>query len=111
MSEAPPRSERVPTPRGEPLELVIFDCDGVLVESEPIAVRIDMQILARFGTHLSESEVVSRYVGRSQSVMKAEIEEHLGEPLPDDWQQEFRPLFTAAYEAELEPVSGITRAG
>jgi HAD superfamily hydrolase (TIGR01509 family) len=98
------------TPRGESLKLVIFDCDGVLVESEPIAIRIDMQILARFGMHLSEAEVVARYVGRSPSVMQTEIEEHLGEPLSDAWQQEYRHLFTEAYDAGLEPVSGITQA-
>jgi HAD superfamily hydrolase (TIGR01509 family) len=95
---------------GEPLELVIFDCDGVLVESEPIAIRLDVELLAQFGMRLSEADVVARYVGRSPSVMRGEIEEHLGHPLPDDWQQAHEQRFTEAYEAELEPVSGITQA-
>jgi hypothetical protein len=37
----------------EAVELVIFDCDGVLVDSEPIAVRIDLEVLAEFGLELS----------------------------------------------------------
>ncbi len=92
------------------LELVIFDCDGVLVDSEPIAVRVDAGILARLGMPLSEAEIVERFVGRSSSVMRAAVEEHLGRRLPSDWDAEFHPLYDAAFEAELEPVPGIEGA-
>ena len=49
-----------------PVELVIFDCDGVLVDSEPIAVRVDLVVLAQFGLELSETEVIERFVGRER---------------------------------------------
>jgi HAD superfamily hydrolase (TIGR01509 family) len=91
-------------------ELVIFDCDGVLVDSEPIAVRIDAEILRRLRMPLSESEIVERFVGRSSSVMRRALERHLGHALPDDWADEFRGLYDAAYEAELQPIPGIEAA-
>ena len=49
----------------EPIELVIFDCDGVLVDSERIAIRIDAMILEQLGWSLTEAEIVERFVGRS----------------------------------------------
>jgi beta-phosphoglucomutase-like phosphatase (HAD superfamily) len=45
-------------------ELVIFDCDGVLVDSERIAVRVDAIVLADLGWPLSEVEIIERFVGR-----------------------------------------------
>ncbi|HET8977765.1 MAG TPA: HAD family hydrolase [Solirubrobacteraceae bacterium] len=93
-----------------PLELVIFDCDGVLVDSEPIAVRIDKLILERLGMPLTEQEIIERFVGRSPSVMRSALEEHLGRSLADDWDREFRGLYADAYAAELEPIDGIEAA-
>jgi HAD superfamily hydrolase (TIGR01509 family) len=91
-------------------DLVIFDCDGVLVDSEPIALRIDAVMLAEYGLHLSEPEIVDRFVGRSPGVMREAIEEHLGHPLPADWNARFRPQFDAAYENELRPITGVEQA-
>ena len=93
-----------------PLELVIFDCDGVLVDSEPIAVRVEAGILSGLGMPLSEAEIIERFVGRSPSVMRAAVEAHLGRPLPSEWDVEFRRLYDAAYEADLEPIDGIEEA-
>jgi HAD superfamily hydrolase (TIGR01509 family) len=89
-------------------ELVIFDCDGVLVDSEPIAIRVDAVVLERLGWPLSETEIIERFVGRPHEFMVAEIEAHLGAPLPGDWEQEFLPMYEAAFIAELTPVDGIT---
>lgn len=88
----------------------MFDCDGVLVDSEPIALRVDLEVLARLGWHLSEAEIVDRFVGRSEEVMIAAIEEQLGHALPHDWEDEFQPLYRTALEAELRPVDGIVEA-
>ncbi len=89
---------------------MIFDCDGVLVDSERIAVPIDIEVLARFGLRLSEREVVERFVGRSESVMRHAIEGHLGRALSDDWDEQFRGWYEDAYESELAPVEGIVDA-
>jgi HAD superfamily hydrolase (TIGR01509 family) len=91
-------------------DLVIFDCDGVLVDSERIAVRIDAVVLARLGWPLSEAEIIERFVGRSEAYMTTEIEAAIGRPLPEGWEGEFTPLYRAALEAELLPVDGIVEA-
>ena len=93
-----------------PISLVIFDCDGVLVDTERIAVRIDVIVLAELGWPMTEAEVVERFMGRSDEEMTAEIETHLGRRLPASWEEPFRHLYRQAFEAELEPVAGVVEA-
>lgn len=93
-----------------PIELVIFDCDGVLVDSERIAVRVDALVLAELGWHLTEADIVDRFMGRSSRSMTKDIEAHLGRSLPADWEEEFGPLYHDALVAELAPVPGIVDA-
>jgi HAD superfamily hydrolase (TIGR01509 family) len=90
--------------------LVIFDCDGVLVDSEPIAVRVDVEMLAEVGIEMSEAEVIERYVGRSPEVMLAETEKQLGRRVPDDWFERGEARIRKAYVTELAPVDGIVEA-
>jgi HAD superfamily hydrolase (TIGR01509 family) len=92
------------------LELVIFDCDGVLVDSEPLAIRIDAILFAEFGMPMSEEEIVDRFVGRSPSVTRDAIEAHLGHPLPEDFEARSRAMFDEVYARELEPIDGIEEA-
>jgi beta-phosphoglucomutase-like phosphatase (HAD superfamily) len=68
-----------------PIELVIFDCDGVLIDSEHLAVGVDLQVLGELGWPVSRAEVIERFVGRSDRETQAEIEAHLGRRLPIDW--------------------------
>jgi HAD superfamily hydrolase (TIGR01509 family) len=96
----------------EPLgwDLVIFDCDGVLVDSERLSVRIDVRVLAELGWPLTEAEIIDRFVGRSEAYMAAEIEKALGRPLPPGWEDSFQALYRDAFEAELEAVDGVVAA-
>jgi HAD superfamily hydrolase (TIGR01509 family) len=91
----------------DPFELVIFDCDGVLVDSERIAVRVEAELLAELGWPLSEAEIVERFMGRTDGFMDQAIEAQLGDRLPDDWKDRFHRRYRAAYDAELAPVDGI----
>ena len=91
-------------------ELVIFDCDGVLVDSEPLAVRIDQKLLERVGMKLSDQEVIDRFVGRSHSVMRDAVAQHLGHAIPDDLAQEFDRIYRHACETELRAVDGVGQA-
>jgi HAD superfamily hydrolase (TIGR01509 family) len=91
-------------------DLVIFDCDGVLVDSERIAVRIDAIVLERLGWPLPEAEIVERFVGRSDAYMTSEIEAAIGRPLPAGWEGEFSPLYREALAAELTAVDGVIEA-
>lgn len=65
----------------QPIELVIFDCDGVLVDSERIAVRVDAFVLAELGWELTEAEIIDRFMGCSGQSMTRQMEEHLGRSL------------------------------
>ena len=85
--------------------LVIFDCDGVLVDTERITVRTEAFILTRLGWPMTEDEVVERFVGRSAAHMHAEVEGRLGRRV--DWQVEFEAPTRAALERDLVPVDGI----
>lgn len=89
-----------------PPRLVIFDCDGVLVDTERIAVPIDVKLLADAGWELSAEEVVERWLGRSEADCLREIEEHFGHPL-GDLKLESDDRYREAFERELEPVPGV----
>jgi HAD superfamily hydrolase (TIGR01509 family) len=91
-------------------DLVIFDCDGVLVDSERISVRIDVQVLAELGWPLTEAEVIERFVGRSEAYMIGEIEAALGRRLEAGWEEPFQQHYRDAFEAELVPVDGVVAA-
>lgn len=93
-----------------PIALVIFDCDGVLVDSERLSVEIDRRVLADLGWDLTQEEIVHRFVGRSAAHFRAEIEEHRGRPLPDDWEEPYQRWYVEAFERELAPVPGILEA-
>ncbi len=90
-------------------DLVIFDCDGVLVDSERLAIRVEAEILAGLGWPLTESDIVDRFVGRSAAHMQREIERHLGQGI--DWEGEFESRDREeVFERELVPVPGIREA-
>jgi len=91
-------------------ELVIFDCDGVLVDSEVLTVGIDRRVLAEFGWHLTEEQIVHRFVGRSSSHFRAELESYLGRSLPDDWEDPYQSWYVDAFEQDLVAVSGVEDA-
>jgi HAD superfamily hydrolase (TIGR01509 family) len=91
------------------IELVIFDCDGVLVDSERLAVRVESRLISSLGWPITESEVVDRFVGRSDAYMHSEIERELGRAVPD-WQQRYEEQLYEAFRSELQPVDGITAA-
>jgi HAD superfamily hydrolase (TIGR01509 family) len=92
------------------LDLVIFDCDGVLVDTERLAVRVDVEVFATLGLTLTEEDVIERFVGRSDDDIQSEIEAELGRTLEADWADEFKPLYREAYAQELRPVDGVVDA-
>lgn len=89
------------------MALVIFDCDGVLVDTEPIAARVGAQVLTGLGWELEPQEVMDRFLGCSDEHFRAEVEERLGDRLPPDWEARFGPLTDAAFATELTAVPGV----
>jgi HAD superfamily hydrolase (TIGR01509 family) len=90
--------------------LVIFDCDGVLVDSEPISNRILAEHLTAIGLPTTTEESIRDYMGRSWAACAALIEERLGRPLPDGFADAYHGELYAALRRELRPVAGIEAA-
>jgi HAD superfamily hydrolase (TIGR01509 family) len=88
-------------------ELVIFDLDGVLVDSEPISSRVTADALTEAGIAISEAEVCDRFLGVSTASMLGAIEAAHGRRLPDSFQESLRARILKAFEHELEPIPGI----
>ncbi|MGW7465097.1 HAD family hydrolase [Streptomyces xantholiticus] len=95
---------------GDALDLVIFDCDGVLVDSERICVEVDAMIMADLGVAFTEAEIVELFVGSSAEVYTAVVEERLGRPLERGWQRKYEHLYDAALADRLTAVDGVTQA-
>ena len=91
-------------------ELVIFDCDGVLVDSEPLSNRILAERLTAIGLPTTTEESIQDYMGRSWKTDQEIIERRLGRPLPDGWVDAYHAAVIAAFATELEPVAGIAAA-
>ena len=94
---------------GVPTELVIFDCDGVLVDSERLAVRVESRLLGELGWHLTEQDVVDRFVGRSDAYMLEQIETTLGRPVPE-WRERYQQELHRSFRCELTVVPGVEQA-
>jgi HAD superfamily hydrolase (TIGR01509 family) len=91
-------------------DLVIFDCDGVLVDSEVISCRTHAQMLTRHGYPITTEQVHERFLGRSSREARLDIERELGRPLPDDLETELRAELYRSFEASLEAIPGIAPA-
>jgi HAD superfamily hydrolase (TIGR01509 family) len=90
-------------------DLVILDCDGVLVDSERLTVPIQARVLGLMGWPLTEHEVIERFVGRSQAHLTEELGKRLGRALPVDWEAPYHDLYRRSWD-EMEAVPGIADA-
>jgi HAD superfamily hydrolase (TIGR01509 family) len=90
-----------------PVRLVIFDCDGVLVDTERLSVSVDTKVLAHLGLPMSHDEVVERFVGRTEDYWRAEIERELGREVAAGEFEAFDPWYREAFEAELQPIEHV----
>jgi HAD superfamily hydrolase (TIGR01509 family) len=91
------------------VELVIFDCDGVLVDSEMLACRTLAETLARHRIPIGIEEVFGRFLGRSFALVEAYYREETGEPMPEAFRVDFRRRIEQAFRESLEPMSGVGR--
>lgn len=90
-----------------PVQLVIFDCDGVLVDTERLSVGVDSRVLADLGLPMSQQEVIDRFVGRTETFWREEIERELGRELAEGEFESYNPWYREAFEAELTPIPHI----
>ena len=91
----------------KPTDLIIFDCDGVLIDSEIVVCRLVSEAMTRLGHPLTLDEVIRRFAGRPEPEMIAEIERDWGRPVPPEYFVEIRSSIADAYATELRAVPGV----
>ena len=89
---------------------IIFDCDGVLVDSEPLSMRVDVELLAEAGVVMSEEEAHARFVGRTFAAMIEDVSREFGVSFPPDTSAEKDRRLIELYRRELKPVEGMVAA-
>ena len=95
---------------GSNVELVIFDCDGVLVDSEVISCRAHAETLTRHGYPITSEQVLTRFLGVSDREARQAIETELGHKLPDDFEQQVKTATLRSYADDLRLIPNIDTA-
>jgi HAD superfamily hydrolase (TIGR01509 family) len=108
---SPAAHDRVGGPAPEPIRAVVFDCDGVLVDSERLAAPILSDALTALGLPTTPAEVDRDFKGRSWEDGLDVIRARRGgaEPWPE-LRERYRAALFAAFDAELKPIPGVTQA-
>lgn len=96
--------------RAQPLRLVIFDCDGVIVDSEAIANRITATSLAAEGWPMTSEEAETFFLGMTLTDMVPMIEARLGRPLSPSWKPDLMRALVEALSRDAVPIPGAIQA-
>ncbi len=91
-------------------DVVIFDCDGVLVDSEVIALAVTRRMLGEAGLRLSDEETRERFLGMQQDSVLRRVEAELGAPLPKAFPGDLAREILSTFERELRGVEGVRQA-
>ena len=87
--------------------LLIFDCDGVLVDSEPLSIRVLLDTVAAHGGHLTETEAYQRFLGRSMATLVSVLDTDFDIRADAAFLERMRRDLYARFEKELQPIAGI----
>jgi len=90
-------------------DLVIFDCDGVVIDSEVISARMLIEVLAMHGVHVDRAYVAKHFLGRSYPIVLAQIRTDFGISLPDGFEAAYRARLLEAFDKNLTVMPGVTR--
>jgi HAD superfamily hydrolase (TIGR01509 family) len=90
---------------GKP-DLIIFDCDGVLVDSEVLSCRCLRDVLARYGIVLTLDQALDLFLGRSTSAVLQHYAA-LGRSIPDDFLSELGRRVRETFQVSLKPIPGV----
>ena len=91
-------------------DAVLFDCDGVLVDSEPITNGVLRDMLAESGWVLLSAECMRLFIGKAVKDERAMIEVNTNQPLTDDWLNRFRERRNLGLHAGLQAIDGAVQA-
>ncbi|MET0969780.1 MAG: HAD family hydrolase [Tardiphaga sp.] len=91
-------------------DLVIFDCDGVLVDSESLSCVVHADVLTAHGYPISPEQVHARFLGRSAREARAEVETELGRVLPDAYTVQLKATIDQVFGDRLQPIPHVAEA-
>lgn len=86
---------------------IIFDCDGVLIDSESIAIGVLVDMANELGANLNFKESLIALKGKSLNSCMALISDIIGNPLPDDFEKDYRARTFETFRKEIQPIKGI----
>src|SRR5690348_1743254 len=89
------------------VDLVVFDCDGVLVDSEVLACRAVVDTLAAFGHAVPVESIAERFTGVSNKDMYAVLATDIGGPLPEEFDAAMKRCALELFERELNAIAGL----
>ena len=87
--------------------LIIFDCDGVLVDSEPISLAVLREALSAEGISICDRDAERLFLGRSLATMLSVVKDDYGATLGDGFLERLRRKLYTRFRAELQPTTGI----
>lgn len=90
--------------------LLIFDCDGVLVDSEVLSCQVDAEVLNLIGLPYTPEDIAREFVGVSLRDQIARIEAERGCKIPEDFAERLNRALFARFETDLKPVAGVREA-
>lgn len=93
-----------------PARLVIFDCDGVLVDSEPLSIDVLVRVLRNAGVDIEADEATEQFLGKSLKTMSAILHDDYGLAVDDRFLEEMRLDLYRRFRQELQPVAGVAAA-
>lgn len=88
------------------LRLIIFDCDGVLIDSEGPSCRMLARELRKAGLEISDDEAVGRFAGKALTALKEEMQDQAGLTLPADWPTRMQHALVELMQSEAETIEG-----
>lgn len=91
-------------------DAVLFDCDGVLVDSEPITNGVLRDMLEELGWALTPAECMRLFIGKAVKDERALIEANTGQPLTEDWMVRFRERRNQGLIERVKPIAGAVSA-
>ncbi len=89
---------------------MIFDCDGVLVDSDRISLRIQAERISALGLDMDYEDCVRDFLGLGMEATLRILAERLGHPVPDGWEAELDAAVREGFRRELRPVPGVVEA-
>lgn len=90
-----------------PVDLIIFDCDGTLVDTERVGNQVLIECIRDLGVQISLDEALASFAGRKMADTLTLVEEKLGQPLPGNFLEFLREQMYVAFQASLEPMAGV----